>query len=102
MTEEDIDDYVGCGLIKADHRSWCHAPEREEVPKPEPYEAIVFRDFFEAGLCFPCEDFVGEVLQRFNLQMYKLAPNALAQLGVFVMALKISRCAPCVDTFARY
>jgi hypothetical protein len=40
----------------------CHAPGREEVPCPEPYEAVVFHDFFEAGLRFPCEDFVGKVL----------------------------------------
>ena len=46
VTEEDLDDYVGRGLMKAYHRSLCHASEREEVPKPEPYEAVVFRDFF--------------------------------------------------------
>ena len=70
MTEEDLDDYVGRGLIKANHHSLCHALEREEVPKLESIEAIVFRDFFEAGLCFPCEDFIGEVLQHFNLQIH--------------------------------
>ena len=45
---------------------------------------------------------MGEVLQRFNLQIHHLTPNAFAQLGVFAMALKMSRCALSVNTFTRY
>ena len=72
------------------------------MPRPEPYEAVVFRDFFEAGLHFPYKDFMGEVLQWFNLQIHHLTPNAFARLSVFAMALKISRCALSINTFARY
>ena len=67
VTDETLDEYVERGLLKALLRSLCRAPGREEVPSPEAYEAVVFRDFFEAGLRFPCEDFVGEILQRFRL-----------------------------------
>lgn len=42
VTEEDLDDFVECGLIKALLRNLCHAPGREEMPNPEPYEAVVF------------------------------------------------------------
>jgi hypothetical protein len=62
---------------------------RREVPRPEPYEAVVFWDFFETGLGFPCEDFEGEVLQRFNLQIHQLTPNAFSRMSVFAMALKM-------------
>jgi hypothetical protein len=72
------------------------------VPRPEPYEAVVFRDFFVAGLWFPCENLVGKVLQRFNLHIHHLTPNAFARLSVFAMALKMSGCALSVNTFARY
>lgn len=102
MTEEDLEDYAENGLIKANLRGLCCAPGQEEVPKLEPYEAVVFHDFFEAGLRFPCEDFIGEVLHCFNLQIHQLTPNAFARLGVFTIALKISRCALSLDTFARY
>jgi hypothetical protein len=67
VTEADPDKYVERGLLKATLRGLCRAPGREEVPRPEPYEVVISHDFFEAGLRFPCEDFVGEVLQCFNL-----------------------------------
>lgn len=67
VTEADLDQYLADGLLHPTMRSLCHAPSNEDVPQPEPYEAIVFQDFFKAGLRFPCEDFVGEVLQRFDL-----------------------------------
>ena len=67
ITEADLDKYVEQGLLKSMLRGLCCAPGQEEVPHPEPYEAVVFCYLFEAGLRFPCEDFVGKVLQRFNL-----------------------------------
>jgi hypothetical protein len=98
----ELDKYVERGILKPVLRGLCRAPDREEVPCPEPYEAVVFRDFFAAGLRFPYEDFVGEVLQCFNLQIYHLTPNAFARLSMFTMALKMSGCALSVNTFARY
>ena len=62
VTEEELDGYVGRGLINALLRDLCCAPSQEVVSQPEPYEAIVFRDFFKAGLRFPCGDFVGKTL----------------------------------------
>jgi hypothetical protein len=102
VTEADLDKYVEQGLLKSTLRGLCRAPGREEVPRPEPYEAVVFCDFFEARLRFPCEDFVGEVLQCFNLQIHHLTPNAFAQMSEFAMALKMSGCALSVNTFAHY
>ena len=46
LTEAVLDEYVEKGLLKASLRSLCRAPGREEVPQPEPYEAVVFHDFF--------------------------------------------------------
>jgi len=67
VTETELDKYVTQGLMKPALHRLCWAPGREEVPHPEPYEAIVFHDFFEAGPRFPYEDFLGAVLQCFNL-----------------------------------
>jgi len=76
--EEELDGYVGCGLIKPLMWNLCRAAGQEELPLLEPYEVVVFRNFFEVGLRFPYEDFVGVVLQRFNLQIHHLTPNAFA------------------------
>lgn len=45
---------------------------------------------------------LSEVLERFNLQIHQLTPNAFSRLGVFVMALKMTGCKLNVNTFARY
>lgn len=62
VTDDDLGEYVECGLIKASLHGLCRAPGQKEVPNPKPYEAVVFWDFSEAGLRFPYEDFVDEVL----------------------------------------
>lgn len=36
-------------------------------PQPKPYDVVVFRDFFFAGLQFLLEPFVVEVLERFDV-----------------------------------
>lgn len=102
VMEEDLYEFDEHGLIKALPHSLCHTLGREEVPKPEPYEVVVFWDFFEAGLHFPCEDFVNEVLPCFNLQIHQLTPNAFARIGVLVMELNMTGYALSVDTFACY
>ena len=66
VTEVDLDKYVEQGHLKSSLSGLCCALGQEEVPHPKPYEAVVFHDFFEVVLRFPCEDFVGEVLQCFN------------------------------------
>jgi hypothetical protein len=99
VTEVELDKYVTQGLIKPTLHGLCRALGREEVPCPEPYEAVIFSDFFVVGLRFPCEDFVGEVLQRFNLQIRHLTPNTFAQPSIFAMALKMSGCALSVNIF---
>ena len=93
VTEVELNKYVERGILKPSLRGLCRAPGQEEVPHREPYEAVVFRVFFEAGLRFPCKDFVGEVLQRFNMQIHQLTPNAFARLSMFALSM---------NTFARY
>ena len=60
--------------------------------RPKPNEAVVFRDFFLAGLQFPLEKFVSDVLETFGVQLHQLTPNAIARLSVSVMAMKMTRC----------
>lgn len=72
------------------------------MPKPRPYEAVVFRDFFAAGLKFPLDNFVSMVLERFNLQLHQLTPNAILRLGCFVMAHKMYGREPSVEAFTKY
>lgn len=102
VTEETLDQYVKDRVISPLIRTACRASGSEAVPERQPYEAIVFRDYFVAGLNFPCEPFVEEVLARFKLQIHHLTPNAFARLVVFAMALKMTGCPLNVNTFVRH
>jgi hypothetical protein len=53
----------------------------EEVPEPEG-ELVVFEAFFTAGLRLPAHRFVAEVLQRFDVQVHQLTPNAVVALAM--------------------
>jgi hypothetical protein len=58
-------------------------PGAEEIPEPEG-ELVVFEAFFIAGLRLPAHRFVSEVLQKFEVQVHQLTPNAVVALAKYV------------------
>jgi hypothetical protein len=58
-------------------------PRAEEVPEPEG-ELVVFEAFFTTDLRLPAHRFVTEVLQRFEVQVHQLTPNAMVALVKYV------------------
>jgi hypothetical protein len=73
----------------------------EEVPKPEG-ELVVFEAFFTAGLRLPAHRFVAEVLQRFEVQVHQLTPNAVVALAKYVWAVTSYGGQPSVEVFAKH
>jgi hypothetical protein len=68
-------------LEKADVRL---PPQNETIPRLEPDECVVFRDYFVAGLRMPCQDFVEEILKAYNIEMHHLTPNGIAKIALFI------------------
>lgn len=62
----------------------------------------MFRYFFVAGLSFPLESFVAEVLALFEVQLHQLTPNTIARLSIFAMAMNMTRSELLANTFARF
>jgi hypothetical protein len=58
-------------------------PGVDEIPEPEG-EIVVFEAFFTAGLRLPAHRFVAEVLQRYEVQIHQLTPNAVVALAKYV------------------
>jgi hypothetical protein len=58
------------------------------IPEPREDEVVVFKSFFKAGLRFPLNDIIGEVLKNFEIYLYQLTPNAIVRLSVFIWALQ--------------
>jgi hypothetical protein len=75
------------------------APGAEEVLEPEG-ELVVIEAFFTAGLRLPVHRFVIEVLQRFEVQIHRLTPNAMVALTKFMWATTTYGGEPSVEVFA--
>jgi hypothetical protein len=58
------------------------------VPTPEDNEVMIFRSFFKAGLRFPLNRFVVEVLKIYQVYLHQLTPEAIIRMGVFVWVVK--------------
>jgi hypothetical protein len=54
------------------------------TPTPENDEVVVFRSFFRAGLRFPLNEMIGEVLENYEIYLHQLTPNAIVRLSVFI------------------
>jgi hypothetical protein len=75
-------------------------PVAEEIPEPEG-EIVVFEAFFTAGLWLRAHRFVAEVLQRYDMQIHQLTPNAVVALAKYVWAVTSYGGQPSVEVFAK-
>jgi hypothetical protein len=58
------------------------------VPTPEENEVVIFRSFFKAGLRFPLNRFVVEVLKIYQVYLHQLTPEAIIRMGIFIWAVR--------------
>jgi hypothetical protein len=86
-------EYFGSGVGRV--------PGAEEVPEPKG-ELVVFEAFFTVGLHLPAHRFVAEVLQRFEVQVHQLTPNAMVALAKYVWAATSYGGQPSVEVFAKH
>jgi hypothetical protein len=60
----------------------------EITPKPRKDEVVVFKSFFKAGLRFPLNKMIVDVLKKFGIYLHQLTPNAIVRLRVYIWALR--------------
>jgi hypothetical protein len=56
----------------------------EIILEPKEDKVVVFKSFFRAGLRFPLNDMIGEVLKNFEIYLHQLTPNVIVRLSVFI------------------
>jgi hypothetical protein len=49
----------------------------DTVPLPESDEVVVFRSFMKAGLHFPLQKMLVDVLKTFEIYLHQITPEAL-------------------------
>jgi hypothetical protein len=69
------------------------------VPTPEENEVVTFRSFFKAGLRFPLNRFVVEVLKIYQVYLHQITPEAIIRMGIFVWAVRSQGLEPNAKSF---
>jgi hypothetical protein len=59
----------------------------ETTSTPKNDEVVVSKSFFRAGLRFPLNEMIGEVLDNYEIYLHQLTPNTIVRLIVFIWAL---------------
>jgi hypothetical protein len=58
------------------------------VPLPEADEVVVYRSFTKAGLRFPLDSMLVEVLKTFKVYLHQLTPEPIIRIGVYIWAMR--------------
>jgi hypothetical protein len=58
------------------------------VSLPEADEVVVYRSFMKAGLRFPLDKLLVEVLRTFEIYLHQLTPKAIIKVGIFIWAMR--------------
>jgi hypothetical protein len=70
------------------HISIVRARGENNVPLPEADEVVVYRSFMKAGLWFPLDKLLVEVLKTFEIYLHQLTPEAIIKMGIFIWAMR--------------
>jgi hypothetical protein len=88
VTEDDMTMMKKLGYFGESESKLVRFAGEEVIPEPREDKVIVFKSFFRAGLRFPLNDMIGEVLKNFEIYLHQLTPNAIVRLSVFIWALR--------------
>jgi hypothetical protein len=69
------------------------------VPLPEADEVVVYRSFMKAGLRFPLDNVLVEVLKTFEVYLHQLIPEAIIRIGVYIWTMRSQGQEPNVKCF---
>ena len=88
VSEADMPMMIKLGYFREAEKKLIRFAGEETTPTPENDEVVVFRSFFRAGLRFPLNEMIGEVLENYEIYLHHLTPNAIVRLNIFIWALQ--------------
>jgi hypothetical protein len=89
------------GYFSEAKKELVHFDGEETTPKPGKDEVVVFKSFFKAGLRFPLNKMIADVLNKFGICLHQLTPNAIVRLSVYIWALRSQGVEPFGEGFCR-
>jgi hypothetical protein len=101
MSEADVPMMMKLGYFGEAEKKLIRFAGEETTPTPKDDEVVVFKSFFRAGLRFPLNEVIGEVLDNFEIYLHQLTPNAIVRLNIFIWALRSQGMDPNTEAFCR-
>jgi hypothetical protein len=101
ITEGDMSKLMKLGYFSEAKNELVRFGGEEITPKPEKDEVVVFKSFFKAGLRFPLNGMIADVLKKFGIYLHQLTPNAIVRFSVYIWALRSQGVEPFVEGFCR-
>jgi hypothetical protein len=101
VSEADVPMMMKLGYFGEAERKLIRFAGEETTSVPKDDEVVVFKSFFRAGLRFPLNEMIGEVLKFFEIYLRQLTPNAIVRLNVFIWALRRQGMSPDAEAFCR-
>jgi hypothetical protein len=71
----------------------------EAKKEPGKYKVVIFKSFFKAGLRFPLNKMIADVLKKFGIYLHQLTPNTIIRLSVYIWALRSQGMEPFAEGF---
>jgi hypothetical protein len=99
ITEGDMSKLMKLGYFSEAKKELVRFGGEEITSKPEKDEVVVFKSFFKAGLRFPLNVMIADVLKKFGIYLHQLTPNAIVRLSVYIWALRSQGVEPFAEGF---
>jgi hypothetical protein len=87
VSEADVPMIMKLGYFGEAEKKLIRFAGEETTPTPKDDEVVVFKSFFRAGLWFPLNEMIGEVLDNYEIYLHQLTPNVVVRLSIFIWAL---------------
>jgi hypothetical protein len=101
ISEGDMPKLMNLGYFSEAKKELVRFGGEEITPKPGKDEVVVFKSFFKAGLRFPLNKMIADVLKKFGIYLHQLTPNAIVRLSVYIWALRSQGVEPFAEGFCR-
>jgi hypothetical protein len=101
ISEDDLPKMLNLGYFNEAKKELVRFGGEETIPKPGKDEVVVFKSFFKAGLRFPLNKMIADVLNKFRIYLHQLTPNAIIRLSVYIWALRSQGVEPFGEGFCR-
>jgi hypothetical protein len=101
ISEGDLPKMLNLGYLSEAKKELVRFGGEETTPKPGKDEVVIFKSFFKAGLRFPLNKMIADVLKKFGIYLHQLTPKAIIRLSVYIWALRSQGVEPFAEGFCR-